>query len=52
MNLIQKGVSSLMYVVAGICIALSMGVTAQMIYGNTFPFWNVTGALTDRKSVV
>lgn len=32
--------------VAGLALAVSIGAGAQLIYGNTFPFWNVTGPLT------
>lgn len=30
----------------GVVAALSIGVSAQMVQGNTFPFWTVTGDLT------
>jgi len=49
MNVVRKVVDKLFYgvlgLLAGVLVAISLGATAQMIYGNTFPFWNVTGPL-------
>ena len=33
------------YLLAGIALAVSIPVGAQLIYGNTFPFWTVNGPL-------